>query len=120
MVWAGVCASVVALNELQRALLERLAASEDPAAWDPGDVAQLATTLRAWRQELATGRAGGKARDPRGNIAACVADREAVNHVMYYLATEAELTVAELTKEGVTGDGDTHVGTMHRFKGLEY
>ncbi|GAA3376785.1 hypothetical protein GCM10020367_49840 [Streptomyces sannanensis] len=26
-----------ALNELQRALLERLAAGEDPAAWDPGD-----------------------------------------------------------------------------------
>lgn len=26
-----------ALNELQHALLERLAAGEDPAAWDPGD-----------------------------------------------------------------------------------
>ncbi|WP_225631678.1 UvrD-helicase domain-containing protein [Streptomyces solaniscabiei] len=88
-------------------------------SWDD-ELAQLATTLRAWRQELATGGADGKARDPRGNIAVCVADREAVNQVMYYLATEAELTVAELTKEGVKGDGDIHVGTMHRFKGLEY
>ncbi|MGW6151593.1 UvrD-helicase domain-containing protein [Streptomyces sp. NPDC055144] len=88
-------------------------------SWDD-ELAQLADTLRVWRQELATGGADGKARDPRGNIAVCVADREAVNQVMYYLATEAELTVAELTKEGAKGDGDIHVGTMHRFKGLEY
>ncbi|SPE99501.1 UvrD-helicase domain-containing protein [Streptomyces sp. MA5143a] len=88
-------------------------------SWDD-ELAQLATTLRAWRQELATAGADGKVRDPRGNIAVCVADREAVTQVMYYLATEAELTVAELTKEGVKGDGDIHVGTMHRFKGLEY
>lgn len=80
-------------------------------SWDD-ELAQLATTLRAWRRELATGGADGKVRDPRGNIAVCVADREAVTQVMYYLATEAELTVAELTKEGVN--------TMHRFKGLEY
>ncbi|MGX1027311.1 UvrD-helicase domain-containing protein [Streptomyces sp. SAI-097] len=88
-------------------------------SWDD-ELARLATTLRAWRRELATGGVDGKARDPRGNIAVCVADREAVNQVMYYLATEAELTVAELTKEGVKGEGDIHVGTMHRFKGLEY
>ncbi|MEU9115942.1 UvrD-helicase domain-containing protein [Streptomyces sp. NPDC048483] len=88
-------------------------------SWDD-ELAQLAATLRSWRRDLATGGAGGKVRDPRGNIAVCVADREAVNQVMYYLATEAELTVAELTKEGVKGDGDIHVGTMHRFKGLEY
>ncbi|MEV0302200.1 UvrD-helicase domain-containing protein [Streptomyces prasinus] len=88
-------------------------------SWDD-ELAQLATTLRAWREELATSGANGKVRDPRGTIAVCVADREAVNQVMYHLATEAELTVAELTKEGVKGDGDIHVGTMHRFKGLEY
>jgi superfamily I DNA/RNA helicase len=88
-------------------------------SWDD-ELAQLATTLQSWREELATGGADGKPRDPRGNIAVCVADREAVNQVMYYLATEAGLTVAELTKEGVKGDGDIHVGTMHRFKGLEY
>ncbi|MDX3579056.1 3'-5' exonuclease [Streptomyces sp. FL07-04A] len=89
------------------------------AEWDD-ELARLATTLRAWREELATGGADGKVRDPRGNIAVCVADLEAVNQVMYHLATEAGLTVAELTKEGVKGDGDIHVGTMHRFKGLEY
>ncbi|MFF3654426.1 UvrD-helicase domain-containing protein [Streptomyces olivochromogenes] len=88
-------------------------------SWDD-ELAQLATALQTWREELATGGADGKPRDPRGNIAVCVADREAVNQVMYYLATEAGLTVAELTKDGVKGDGDIHVGTMHRFKGLEY
>ncbi|MFF3248827.1 UvrD-helicase domain-containing protein [Streptomyces sp. NPDC002870] len=88
-------------------------------SWDD-ELAQLATSLQSWREELATGGADGKPRDPRGNIAVCVADREAVNQVMYYLATEAGLTVAELTKDGAKGDGDIHVGTMHRFKGLEY
>ncbi|WP_200308515.1 hypothetical protein [Streptomyces adelaidensis] len=39
---------------------------------------------------------------------------------MYHLATGAELTAAELTNDGVKGDGDIHVGTMHHFKGLEY
>ncbi|MGH3309249.1 MAG: UvrD-helicase domain-containing protein [Streptomyces sp.] len=88
-------------------------------SWDD-ELSRLATTLQSWREELVAGGADGKPRDPRGNIAVCVADREAVNQVMYYLATEAGLTVAELTKEGAKGDGDIHVGTMHRFKGLEY
>lgn len=35
--WAGVRASVSALNERQRALLERLAAGEEPGAWAPGE-----------------------------------------------------------------------------------
>ncbi|MEU1160683.1 UvrD-helicase domain-containing protein [Streptomyces sp. NPDC005921] len=88
-------------------------------SWDD-ELAKLGTTLRAWREELATGGADGAPRDPRGTIAVCVADREAVNQVMYHLATQAGLTVAELTKDGAKGDGDIHVGIMHRFKGLEY
>ncbi|WBB62558.1 UvrD-helicase domain-containing protein [Streptomyces sp. WMMC500] len=88
-------------------------------SWDE-ELARLAVALRSWRAELATGGTDGKVRDPRGNIAVCVADRDAVNQVMLYLAAEGELTVAELTKDGVKGDGDIHVGTMHRFKGLEY
>ncbi|MGW1539868.1 3'-5' exonuclease [Streptomyces sp. NPDC002309] len=36
------------------------------------------------------------------------------------IVSQAGLTVAELTKDGAKGDGDIHVGTMHRFKGLEY
>jgi superfamily I DNA/RNA helicase/mRNA-degrading endonuclease RelE of RelBE toxin-antitoxin system len=88
-------------------------------SWDD-ELGRLATTLQEWRAELAGGGADGKPRDPRGNIAVCVADRDSVNQVMYHLATQAGLTVAELTKEGAKGDGDIHVGTMHRFKGLEY
>lgn len=88
-------------------------------SWDD-ELVQLAAALKTWREELATGGVDGRPRDPRGTIAVCVADREAVSQVMYYLATEAGLTVAELTKDGVKGDGDIHVGTMHRFKGLEY
>ncbi|MFF4895647.1 UvrD-helicase domain-containing protein [Streptomyces sp. NPDC001068] len=88
-------------------------------SWDD-ELTRLGTTLRAWREELATGGADGAPRDPRGTIAVCVADRDAVNQVMFHLATQAGLTVAELTKDGAKGDGDIHVGTMHRFKGLEY
>ncbi|MEV7321459.1 UvrD-helicase domain-containing protein [Streptomyces sp. NPDC093970] len=88
-------------------------------SWDD-ELTRLGTTLRAWRDELATGGADGAPRDPRGTIAVCVADRDAVNQVMFHLATQAGLTVAELTKDGAKGDGDIHVGTMHRFKGLEY
>ncbi|MEU9624101.1 UvrD-helicase domain-containing protein [Streptomyces sp. NPDC088251] len=88
--------------------------------WDD-ELTQLAATLHAWREELTSGDGGNNPRrDPRGNIAVCVADRDSVNQVMYYLATEAGITVAELTKDGVKGDGEVHVGTMHRFKGLEY
>jgi len=32
----------------------------------------------------------------------------------------AGISYAELTKDGPKGDGDIHVGTMHRMKGLEY
>ncbi|GAA2942751.1 hypothetical protein GCM10010518_32350 [Kitasatospora cinereorecta] len=88
--------------------------------WDD-ELTQLAATLHAWREELTSGD-GGKnpRRDPRGNIAVCVADRDSVNQVMFDLATEPGNTVAELTKDGVKSDGEVHVGTMHRFKGLEY
>ncbi|MEU9126115.1 UvrD-helicase domain-containing protein [Streptomyces sp. NPDC048506] len=89
-------------------------------SWDD-ELAQLATTLVAWREELTTGNGGnGPRRDPRGNIAVCVADRDSVNQVMYHLATTAGITVAELTKDGPKGNGEVHIGTMHRFKGLEY
>lgn len=79
----------------------------------------LATTLHTWRDELSTD-ANGAPRDPRGLIAISVAERDKVNEVMFYLVTKAGLTCAELTKDGPKGDGEIHVGTMHRFKGLEY
>ncbi|MFD5131202.1 UvrD-helicase domain-containing protein [Streptomyces olindensis] len=87
-------------------------------SWDD-ELAGLATTLRAWREELSTG-GNGAYRDPSGRIAVCVADRDMVSQTMYYLVTKANITCAELTKDGPKGDGEVHVGTMHRFKGLEY
>ncbi|MCG3038980.1 UvrD-helicase domain-containing protein [Streptomyces sp. S1A] len=86
--------------------------------WDD-ELAGLAATLKAWREELSTDDSGAP-RDPGGRIAVCVADRDMVSQAMYYLATKAGITCAELTKEGPKGDGEVHVGTMHRFKGLEY
>ncbi|GGR35296.1 UvrD-helicase domain-containing protein [Streptomyces roseolus] len=86
--------------------------------WDD-ELAGLATTLAAWRSELSTDE-NGSPRDPSGHIAVCVADRDMVSQTMYYLVTKAGITCAELTKEGPKGDGEVHVGTMHRFKGLEY
>ncbi|MEV6209592.1 UvrD-helicase domain-containing protein [Kitasatospora sp. NPDC051914] len=84
------------------------------------ELAGLAGTLRAWRTELTTDANGNTTRDARGLIAICVADRNKVNEVMYHLTTQAGITCAELTKDGPRGDGEVHVGTMHRFKGLEY
>ncbi|WP_327290319.1 UvrD-helicase domain-containing protein [Streptomyces sp. NBC_01198] len=86
--------------------------------WDK-ELAALGTTLRTWLGELSTDDSGAP-RDPGGRIAVCVADREMVSQTMYSLATKAGITCAELTKDGPKGDGEVHVGTMHRFKGLEY
>ncbi|MFC7259700.1 UvrD-helicase domain-containing protein [Streptomyces lutosisoli] len=86
--------------------------------WDD-ELVGLATTLSTWREELSTDDKGASL-DPSGRIAVCVADRDMVSQTMYYLATKAGITCAELTKDGPKGDGEVHVGTMHRFKGLEY
>ncbi|AEW93751.1 MULTISPECIES: UvrD-helicase domain-containing protein [Streptomycetaceae] len=86
--------------------------------WDE-ELAGLAATLTTWRQELSVDDKGSP-RDPSGHIAVCVADRDMVSQTMYYLTTKAKITCAELTKDGPKGNGEVHVGTMHRFKGLEY
>ncbi|WP_327048056.1 UvrD-helicase domain-containing protein [Microbispora sp. NBC_01189] len=86
--------------------------------WDD-ELAGLAATLNSWRAELSTDDNGAPI-DPSGRIAVCVADRDMVSQTMYYLATKAGITCVELTKDGPKGDGEVHVGTMHRFKGLEY
>ncbi|MGW4786733.1 UvrD-helicase domain-containing protein [Streptomyces sp. NPDC004230] len=83
------------------------------------ELAGLAATLRTWREELSTDGSGAPI-DPSGRIAVCVADRDMVSQTMYHLEMNAGITCAELTKEGPKGDGEVHVGTMHRFKGLEY
>jgi superfamily I DNA/RNA helicase len=78
----------------------------------------LGAVVAVWREEIATG--GGQVRRaPRGNIAICVAERDKVAEVASRLTAQG-ITSAELTKDGPQGDGDIHIGTMHRFKGLEY
>ncbi|MFC8390584.1 3'-5' exonuclease [Streptomyces sp. CB02400] len=43
-----------------------------------------------------------------------------VSQTMCHLETKGGITCAELTKEGSKSNGGVHVGTMHRFKGLEH
>ncbi|MBL7487316.1 UvrD-helicase domain-containing protein [Frankia sp. AgB1.9] len=83
------------------------------SSWDK-ELGGLVETVSAWRAELKA-----LTLDPTGRIAVCVADRERVADAIHHL-TGAGLACAELTKDGPQGDGDIHVGTMHRFKGLEY
>lgn len=79
----------------------------------------LAATLRTWRDELA-GHDDATERETRGLIGIAVPDRDKVSQVIYHLATKAGLGYAQLTSDGPRGDGTIHVGTMPRFKGLEY
>ncbi|MBS2532567.1 UvrD-helicase domain-containing protein [Catenulispora sp. NF23] len=84
---------------------------DEYATWAE-ELRALAATIISWRDEQDSGLNGGR-------IAVAVAEREKVDDVIRYL-TEAGLVCAELTKDGTRGDGEIHVGTMHRFKGLEY
>ncbi|MGW0206142.1 UvrD-helicase domain-containing protein [Streptomyces sp. NPDC003233] len=79
----------------------------------------LAATLRTWRDELAA-HDDATERGARGLIGVAVPDRDKVSQVIYHLATKAGLGYAQLTSDGPRGDGSIHVGTMPRFKGLEY
>lgn len=87
-------------------------------SWDE-ELAGLAVTLSAWREELSVTRDGAPL-DPTGRLAVCVADRDKVTETLNYLSTRANLSCSELTRDGADGTGEIHVGTMHRFKGLEY
>ncbi|WTW98451.1 UvrD-helicase domain-containing protein [Streptomycetaceae bacterium NBC_01309] len=87
-------------------------------SWED-ELSALTRTIAAWRDELAAERPD-TVRDLRGLVAVCVPDHDRVNQVMYALQVEAGITSAEITKDGPRGDGEVHVGTMHRFKGLEY
>jgi superfamily I DNA/RNA helicase len=74
------------------------------------ELAGLVTTVADWVGDIA---------DPRGTIAVCAADHDHVAQIINALAV-AGISYAELTKDGPKGNGDIHVGTMHRMKGLEY
>jgi superfamily I DNA/RNA helicase len=82
------------------------------------EMSGLGDLLKNWRDELSDH--DGARQDPAGHVAVAVTDHEQLTQVIEYLETRAGLTCAELTKDGPRGDGEIHVGTMHRFKGLEY
>ncbi|SHL83187.1 UvrD-helicase domain-containing protein [Streptomyces yunnanensis] len=84
------------------------------------EISQLAAALKQWRAEITRPTDEGTVRDPSGTMAVCVADGEMAGRVAADLQIKHGITTAILTKEGPQGGGEVHVGTMHRFKGLEY
>ncbi|MFI2354545.1 UvrD-helicase domain-containing protein [Streptomyces anulatus] len=84
------------------------------------EITQLAGTLKQWRADIAQPAADGTVRDPSGTIAVCVTDGEMAGRVATDLEMKHGITTATLTKDGPQGGGEVHIGTMHRFKGLEY
>ncbi len=79
---------------------------------------------QSWRDELeglvaAVGHWRSETSEEGSTIAVCAANRNLVEQAMSALSS-AGLSCAELTRDGPKGDGDIHVGTMHRMKGLEY
>ncbi|MFC7483004.1 UvrD-helicase domain-containing protein [Luedemannella flava] len=77
--------------------------------------------LRTWAEErdaiVAHLRAWGPALD--GSIAVCLPTREMVGEVVDRLRAE-DIPAAEIGPDGPKQPDGVHVGTMHRFKGLEY
>ncbi|MEU4173791.1 UvrD-helicase domain-containing protein [Streptomyces sp. NPDC026589] len=84
------------------------------------EITQLAGTLKEWRAEITRPAEDGTVRDPSGTMAVCVADSDMAGRVAADLEIKHGITTATLTKEGPQGGGEVHIGTMHRFKGLEY
>ncbi|MFM9369909.1 UvrD-helicase domain-containing protein [Streptomyces sp. Da 82-17] len=87
--------------------------------WDD-EIGQLAAALKSWREEIVQPTEDGTVRDPRGAMAVCVVDGDMAGRVVADLERKHGITTATLTKDGPQGDGEVHIGTMHRFKGLEY
>ncbi|MEW9509836.1 UvrD-helicase domain-containing protein [Streptomyces bacillaris] len=56
---------------------------------------------------------------PRESTAICVPTNEMVTQLADRLA-RAGITPSEITQDGPRGDQGVHIGTMYRFKGLEY
>jgi superfamily I DNA/RNA helicase len=84
------------------------------------EIDQLAEALKRWRAEITQPSEDGTVRDPSGTMAVCVADGEMAGRVAADLEMKHGITTATLTKDGPQGGGEVHIGTMHRFKGLEY
>ncbi|MEW2310069.1 UvrD-helicase domain-containing protein [Streptomyces sp. NPDC006864] len=103
-------------HSLLRGPAPQLAACTD---WND-EITQLAETLKEWRAEITRPAEDGAVRDPSGTMAVCVADGDMAGRVATDLEIKHGITTATLTKEGPQGGGEVHIGTMHRFKGLEY
>ncbi|GAB3113514.1 3'-5' exonuclease [Streptomyces calidiresistens] len=84
------------------------------------EITRLAEALKQWRAEITRPTEDGTVRDPNGAMAVCVADGDMAGRVAADLETKHGITTATLTKDGPQGGGEVHIGTMHRFKGLEY
>ncbi|NLU75504.1 UvrD-helicase domain-containing protein [Streptomyces sp. HNM0575] len=84
------------------------------------EIIQLADVLKQWRAEITQPAEDGTVRDPSGTMAVCVADGDMASRVAADLESKHGITTATLTKDGPQGGGEVHIGTMHRFKGLEY
>ncbi|MCX5529774.1 UvrD-helicase domain-containing protein [Streptomyces sp. NBC_00006] len=87
--------------------------------WDD-EITRLAAALKQWREEITRPTDDGTVRDPSGTMAVCVADGDMAGRVATDLGLKHGITTAILTKDGPQGGGEVHIGTMHRFKGLEY
>lgn len=84
------------------------------------EITQLAEALKQWRADITQPAVDGTVRDPSGTMAVCVTDGEMAGRVATDLEMKHGITTATLTKDGPQGGGEVHIGTMHRFKGLEY
>jgi superfamily I DNA/RNA helicase/mRNA-degrading endonuclease RelE of RelBE toxin-antitoxin system len=92
---------------------------QDYETWQE-ELDALTVTITTWRAEQQLAGTSSSGRSAGGRIAIAVAERDKVNQVMWHLKENADIDCAELTKDGPRGNGEIHVGTMHRFKGLEY
>lgn len=54
-----------------------------------------------------------------GGASGCVADGYMAGRLAADLETKHGITTATLTKDCPQGGGEVHIGTMHRFRGLE-
>lgn len=78
----------------------------DAASWDE-ELDLVVEQLQAW-QDI-----------PRESVAVCVPTNEMVDDVVSRLSRRGIMS-AKITPEGPRRDEGVHVGTMYRFKGLEY
>ncbi|MFK0015469.1 UvrD-helicase domain-containing protein [Streptomyces sp. NPDC091027] len=76
------------------------------AGWDE-ELDLIVQQLQAWHDI------------PRESVAICVPTNDMVTQVAYRLAQRG-IASTEITRDGPKHDEGVHIGTMYRFKGLEY